>query len=393
MQYRMDSKSGNKLSALGFGCMRFSGSLGRIDYGKAEALLLEAYRQGVNYYDTAYLYPGSEAVLGEVLEKHKIREEVFIATKLPQGNCKAEEDFERFFMIQKKRLRTHYIDYYLMHNISSYAQWENLCGLNIKTWIAEKKKTGEIRQIGFSFHGSQDDFSRMLDAYDWDFCQIQYNYINVNYQAGKKGLQQAAAKGLPVFIMEPLLGGKLAVGLPKEAETVFKQANADLSPVGWAFNWLWNQPEVTLLLSGMNDPSQLAENVRLADQAIPGMLGDPELKVIQAVVAEFNKSYKIPCTGCNYCMPCPQGINIPACFAAYNTSYAIGRGSGFYHYVLSCGGLTDHPHFSSSCVSCGKCQKNCPQRIPISESLKLVQKRLQPFFLPAVLKLASRIRH
>ncbi|MCC8022677.1 MAG: aldo/keto reductase [Clostridiales bacterium] len=377
MQYREDKRSGNRLSVLGFGCMRFPGGFGRIDRDKTEALLLQAYESGVNYYDTAYLYQGSEAVIGEVFEKHGIREQVYIATKLPQSMCKKASDFDKFFAIQKERLRTDYVDYYFMHNFTDYKQWENLVALGIEDWLAEKKASGEVRQAGFSFHGSQPDFFRILDAYDWDFVQIQYNYINVHYQAGLEGMKRAAEKGLPVFIMEPLLGGKLADGLPREAVQKMRETRPEWTPVSWALRWLWNQPEVTLLLSGMNAPAQLEENVRLAQEARPGMVGDEETQVLEQVVDIFNQSYKIPCTGCNYCMPCPKGINIPACFSAYNTSYAVDWMTGISQYVIGSGAMSDQAHYVSDCVECGKCESHCPQGIAIRRGLKSVRRRLQ----------------
>lgn len=377
MQYSENQHNSTKLSILGYGCMRFPGNMGRINMEETEKLLLHAYENGVNYYDTAYLYPGSEEVLGEILEKHNLREKVYIATKLPQSMCKSKEDFDKFFDIERKRLRTDYVDYYLMHNITSFKQWEALVQHGIKDWIQEKKASGEIRQIGFSYHGSLDEFPKMLDAYDWDFVQIQYNYINTNYQAGRRGLMMAAEKGLSVIIMEPLLGGKLATGLSEEAKNIFLKENPDSTPVSWALRWLWNQPEVSVVLSGMNDMKQLEENLKLADNSTPGMLSESELQTIDDVVEVFNKSYKIPCTGCNYCMPCPKKINIPACFAAYNTSFAVDKRTAIFQYVISTNAMNKDSHFVSDCVECGKCEKHCPQGIQIRKELKTVRKRLQ----------------
>jgi predicted aldo/keto reductase-like oxidoreductase len=357
--------------------MRLPGNFGRIDIAKSEQLILKAIEGGVNYFDTAYLYPGSEEALGRILESNGLRDKVHIATKLPQSIGIKTEDFDKFFYILKKRLRTDYIDYYLMHNITSYKQWQALVEQGIEDWIAKKKANGEIRQIGFSFHGQRDEFPEIIDAYDWDFVQIQYNYINTNYQAGAKGLKKAAEKGLSVIIMEPLLGGKLATGLPKEAAALFKKADPESTPVSWALRWLWNHSEVTVLLSGMNDPSQLEENLRLADASAPGMLSTEEIQTVEKVVKVFNESYKIPCTGCNYCMPCPKKINIPGFFSAYNASYAIGRSTGIMQYMTSSDALGKESHFASDCIECGKCEKHCPQGIKIRNELKAVKRRLQ----------------
>jgi Predicted oxidoreductases of the aldo/keto reductase family len=391
MQYRVDKKSGNKLSVLGFGCMRLPGTMGKIDLGKTEELFLKAIEGGVNYFDTAYLYPGSEEALGQILEKHALRDKVFIATKLPQSMCQKAEDFDRFFDIQKKRLRTDHVDYYFMHNISDFKQWEKLVSLGIKDWIAAKKASGEIRRVGFSFHGSSSDFGLMLEAYDWDFCQIQYNYINTSYQAGTEGLKKAAALGLPVFIMEPLLGGKLVTGLPKQAEAALRRADAQRSNAAWALRWVWNQAEPTLLLSGMNAMEQLEENLALADEAKSGMMTATEAGALDEAIAAFRESYKVPCTGCNYCMPCPQKINIPALFTAYNASFAMGKVYGITAYLSSAGAFSSEPHYASSCVKCGACEKKCPQHIAIRDSLVAVSRRLEPFYLKPMMKLASKV--
>lgn len=383
MKYRTDRKSGNELSILGYGCMRFPMNLGIIDKSKTEELILKAYNSGVNYFDTAYIYPGSEEVLGELLKKNNLRDKVFIASKLPHSSCKSYDDFERIFTEELSRLQTDYIDYYLIHNISSFEQWQRVCDLGIEKWIQEKKDAGQIRQIGFSYHGSYNDFIKVIDSYSWEFVQIQYNYININYQAGQKGLIYANAKGLPVMIMEPLLGGKLAKGLPKEATEIMLKQSTSKTPVAWALNWLWNQPEVTVVLSGMNDMSQLSENLRLADKAEVDMLNENDDRVIQDVIRSFNKNYKVGCTGCNYCMPCPKNINIPACFSSYNNSYVVGYGSGMFMYLNATGMIDENPRCASDCIECGKCEKQCPQGIEIRKELKRVKRRFEiPGFKP-----------
>ena len=283
MQYRKD-KYGNPISILGYGCMRFTQKAGRIDIEKAEKEILAAYRAGVNYYDTAYVYGGSEAALGEILEKNGIRQEVRIATKLPHYMLKNPDSMEKFFAEELKRLRTDYVDYYLMHMLTDVKTWERLKGLGIIEWLEEKKKSGAIRQVGFSYHGNSEMFCQLVDAYDWDFCQIQYNYLDENSQAGRTGLQYAAKKGLPVIIMEPLRGGRLVNNLPHEAQRLFADYPVKRSPAEWAFRWLWDQPEVTCVLSGMNSLEMVEENVRSASEAKVGEFGSEEELLLEKVV-------------------------------------------------------------------------------------------------------------
>jgi predicted aldo/keto reductase-like oxidoreductase len=304
MQYRDDLKTGTKLSALAFGCMRFPKNLGLTDMAGTEALIMEAINGGINYFDTAYMYPGNEEALGTVLAKNGVRAKVNVATKLPLALCKGGTgEFDRFFNKSLERLKTDYIDYYLLHMLTNMKGWEQLCAWGIKEWIQGKKNSGQIRRIGFSFHGSADEFLKIVDAYDWEFVQIQYNYSNERFQAGTVGLKRAAEKGLPVIVMEPLLGGKLATGLPKEAVRIFREAAPDRTPAEWGLRWLWNQPEVTAVLSGMNTLSQLTENLAAAD-ALPGCLNDADQEVIGRVLKSVNAAFRIPCTGCSSCLPC-----------------------------------------------------------------------------------------
>jgi len=386
MQYRTDEKSGNKLSILGFGCMRFPRNLAmQIDIKKTERLIMKAIENGVNYFDCAYIYGGSEETLGTILDKNNVRDKVYIATKLPLMKCNAYEDFDKLLETQLQKLRTGYIDYYLMHNLSDMALWKELCGIGIEKWISEKKASGQIKQVGFSFHGMQKEFMALLDAYNWDFVQIQYNYVNINYQAGLGGLQKAAGMGMPVIVMEPLLGGKLANGLPKKAKELFSSVNANLTPAAWALRWLWNQKAVTVVLSGMNDDAQLDENLKTAVDSLPDMFTEKETDVFSFVAEAFNTFYKVPCTGCNYCMPCPKNVNIPGCFAAYNMSYAVGMISAVQLYATSTGGFSPQKNYSASqCVKCGACEKQCPQHIEISNELEKVKKRMEPFWYRAI---------
>lgn len=388
MQYRTDKKTGNQISVLGFGCMRFPRNA-----GLTEGLVRKAIRQGINYFDTAYMYSGSEETLGQILSKDGLRQKVYLATKLPIALCRGAADFDKYFDRQLERLKTDHIDYYLMHMITDMGQWKRLCGFGIEDWIRENKASGKIRQIGFSFHGSCNEFLDVLDAYDWEFCQLQYNYSDENYQAGVTGLKAAAEKGIPVIIMEPLLGGKLAVGLPAEAAELFQNADGQLSPAGWALRWLWNQPEVTCLLSGMNDDRQLDENILVANNSFPDMLTRQEIEIYRNVKNLFNSSYKVPCTGCGYCMPCPRHVNIPACFAAYNTSFAIGKGAGRWQYITSTGWTSEIHSHASLCAKCGTCERHCPQNIEIIKSLEEVSKKMEPFWFKPAISIVRKFLH
>ena len=390
MQYRLDKKSNTKLSALGMGCMRLPKSMGTPDLKKADSLIMDAISKGINFFDAAYIYPGSEAALGHVLAKNNVREKVHISTKLPIFLCKTYEDFDKYFNIQLERLKTDYIDYYFIHALPSFTEWNRLKALNIEKWLEEKRAQGKIRQVGFSFHGVTSEFLKLVDDRDWDFCMIQYNYINTHYQAGTEGLKYANSKGIPVFIMEPLLGGRLADNLPQKAVQLMKSKDPSSTPAEWALRWVLNQEEVTMVLSGMSSFNQIEENSALMDRAEVGNMSGEELALIDQVVGIFSESYKVPCTGCNYCLPCPSGINIPACFTSYNTSYAISRVSGLSSYATSIGPFSAAPAFISTCIKCGKCEKHCPQNIKIVETLEDVRKRIEPFWFKWILAIIRR---
>ena len=392
MQYRTDPKSGNRLSALGYGCMRFTRRGGSVDQEKANREMKLALDLGVNYFDTAYIYPGSEVCLGNFLREYQCRDRVYIATKLPQYRVHAIGDADRFFGEELQRLGTDHVDYYLMHMLNDAQSWQRLCALGIREWIAEKKASGAIRRIGFSFHGGTGQFKELADAYDWDFCQIQFNYMDEHSQAGVEGLRSAHEKGLPVIIMEPLRGGKLVSGLSKETRRVFDAAQPRRTPADWALRWIWNHPEATVVLSGMNDEAQVEENCRIASESLPGALSEEEMGLYDRVLQAMRKSMKIGCTGCGYCQPCPRGVDIPTCFAIYNASYADGLISGMKEYVM-CTTLRKARSNAGLCVKCGKCEQHCPQHLLIRDALDSVKKRLEnPVYkiaakaLPAFLK-------
>lgn len=375
MKYRKD-KYGNKISALGYGCMRFNQKAGKIDIDKAYKEIMAAYEAGVNYYDTAFIYSGSEAALGEIFQRAGIRNQINIATKLPHYLIKSKEGCEKMFQEQLKRLKTDYIDYYLMHMLTDVKSWERLKSIGILDWIREKQASGQIKQIGFSYHGNSEMFCQLIDAFDWDFCQIQYNYLDENFQAGRKGLQYAAARGIPVIIMEPLRGGKLVNNLPAEALKLFTEHPARRTPAEWSFRWLWNQPEVTCVLSGMNSVDMVKENCTVADSAEIGDLEPSEETLLSGVAAAINGKMKVGCTGCGYCMPCPKNVDIPGTFSAYNRRYSEGKIAAMREYMMGTILRKDVASIAN-CIGCGKCETHCPQHIEIRKELSAAKKELE----------------
>ena len=375
MQYRKD-KYGNPISILGYGCMRFTRNAAGVDMKKTEKELLQAIEAGVNYFDTAYIYPGSEAALGEILERNGLRDKVKIATKLPHYLIKDASGLEKTFREELRRLRTDHVDYYHMHMLTDVKTWERLKGLGIEDWLRQKQAEGSIRQVGFSYHGNSDMFLSLLEARDWDFCQIQYNYLDENSQAGVTGLKAAAAKGIPVVIMEPLRGGKLANKLPKEAEALFRKYPLQRSPAEWGFRWLWDQEEVTCVLSGMNSPEMVAENCAAADSARAGELTEADRALYRDVVKAINAKMKVGCTGCRYGMPCPRKVDIPGIFAAYNRSADEGYISALTGYFM-CTALRRDATGASNCIGCGKCEQHCPQGIAIRKELQICRKKFE----------------
>ena len=377
MQYRKDKK-GNELSVLGYGCMRFTRKGSGIDLRKAEQEVMYAIRSGVNYFDTAYIYPGSEAALGEILHKNNCRKDVYIATKLPHYMIKSIEGVEKTFQEELRRLQTDYIDYYLMHMLTDTDTWEKLKHMGILDWIAAKMESGAIRNIGFSYHGHTEMFQQLVDAYDWDFCQIQYNYMDEHSQAGREGLTYAAGKGLPVIIMEPLRGGRLVNLLPKEAKKLFETDPLARTPGELAFRWLYDQPEVTCVLSGMNSMEMIAENVITAEKGTAGHFSKEDAALVEKVKEEIEKTVKVNCTGCGYCMPCPFGVDIPVTFRCYNEMYSETK-SGARKEYLQCTAFRKNQSSASQCRQCGKCEQHCPQQIEIRKELKRAVKELETF--------------
>ena len=385
MQYRCD-KTGRELSCLGFGCLRFPKTGGRIDIDAVTRQIGEAVRLGVNYFDKAYIYSGSEAALGEALRRLGCRDQIYIADKLPQYLIKSRAGIERCFAEQLSRLGTDHIDFYLMHMLTDLSAWQKLCAMGIREWIAEKKAAGAIGQIGFSFHGGTAAFLQVLEAYDWDFCQIQYNYLDEHTQAGRKGLEAAAAKGVPVIIMEPLRGGHLVTGLPPAAQK--RVAESPYSAAGWGLRWLWDQPGVTVVLSGMNSLEMVRDNAAQAQAARPGCMTPEEHAFVAGLRAELQASMWVGCTGCGYCQPCPAGVDIPGVFACYNRAATEGRHAKKQY--LQTTGLRRKGTGASQCVGCGRCEQHCPQGLPIRRLLQEAAGALEgPMYKAA--RLAVRI--
>lgn len=384
MQYRKNKK-GEDISLLGFGCMRFSRKGNSIDVDKATEEVKLAIENGVNYFDTAYLYPGNEVAVGEIMKRLGCREKINIATKLPQYMVKNASQIDKYFDEELSRLQTDYVDYYLMHMFTDFAAWEKMKKFGIVEWIQKKKESGQIRNIGFSYHGDTAKFLEILNDFDWDFCQIQYNYLDENTQAGRKGLEAAYEKGIPVIIMEPLRGGKLVDLLPTEAKEKMKKHPHGWSPATWAFKWLYNQPGVTCVLSGMNSLEMVEENVKTASESSAGMLTEEDMAFYEEIKNIINSKVKVGCTACAYCMPCPKGVNIPLTFACYNQMYTENKNDARFNYAQNTALQKERKDYSQ-CIKCGKCEAHCPQHIAIREKLEEAGKHLQPWYFRVAIK-------
>lgn len=382
MLYRTVPRTQEKVPILGFGCMRFPEKNGVIDEERSIYLLRYAIDKGVTYLDTAWPYHHgqSETFLGKALSDG-YREKVQLATKLPHWLVKTRQDMDTFLNLQLSRLNTNHIDYYLIHSIGQES-WERMKKLGILEFLDLAKRDGRIRNTGFSFHEDTRTFKKIVDDYNWECCLIQYNILDELSQAGRDGLYYATQKDLAVFIMEPLRGGKLAQIPPPDITKILEEAPVERTPAEWALRWLWDQPEVTMVLSGMNDISQVDENCSIANVAYPGSLTQDEQDLITKVSETWRSLMKIPCTGCQYCMPCPFGVNIPSCFEMYNNVYMFGdtwRTNAVYAARL--GGVMSGIAHASVCAECGSCMSSCPQGIVIPERLRDVSARLEgPFF-------------
>ena len=385
MLYRKVPKNGDQLSMLGFGCMRLPMKDGRIDRQRAIAQIRFAVDQGVNYFDTAWPYHAgqSESLLGRAL-RHGYWEKVKVATKLPIWMIKTRADMDRYLAAQLEKLAVDHIDYYLVHGLAG-PSWDNMLRLGVCEFLDRALADGRILNAGFSFHGMPGEFNRIVDEYPWVFCQIQYNYLDENYQAGTAGLKYAASKNLAVIVMEPLRGGNLASVVPPAVEAIWNDAPIRRTPAEWALRWIWNQSEVTVILSGMNDETQIRENVSIAQTAQANALAEEELRRVERVGRKYKELIKVGCTACAYCMPCPSNVMIPLCFEEYNRLHMFGATNEVrFTYALRLSGVVfgDAPGYASQCTRCGACLEKCPQHIEIPDALAQVAAELEGPDLP-----------
>ena len=393
MQYREVPKNGDKLSILGYGCMRLPTRLGGINEELAERQILHAIDRGVNYLDTAYLYLNgrSELFLGKMLASNGRRDDIKLATKLAHWRTGSKQEMDDMLDEQLSKLRTDRIDYYLIHALSGHP-WEIAKRNGVIEFLDDALRRGKILNAGFSFHGGADEFKTIVDDYDWTFCQIQYNYLDTQYQAGTSGLKYAAARNMAVVVMEPLRGGNLAKTPPPSVQRVWDSSGSKRTPVGWALSWLWNQPEVTVVLSGMNDFAHIEENLDLADLAVPGALSEQEVSIVDKAASEFRSTMRVGCTGCQYCMPCPAGVNIPNCFTSYNSRHAFKDRSARFMYLLQNAGMTaEKSSLASKCVKCGQCLEKCPQHLPIPDLLSDVAGDMEGVWTRPLIWLGRRV--
>ena len=380
MLYRKVPKNGDELSILGFGCMRLAVRDGKIDEERATRQVRYALNHGVNYIDTAWPYHmgESEPFLGRALADG-YREKIKLATKLPSWTIKSREDMDRILNAQLERLRTDHIDYYLVHGLVGLL-WDKMEKLGVLDFLDRAKADGRIINAGFSFHGSAGDFKRIVDAYPWTFGQIQYNFLDEKNQAGTEGLEYAASKNLSIIIMEPLRGGKLTNPVPPEVQKIWNEAPVRRTPAEWALRWIWNRPEVTVVLSGMNEESHIEENLKIASEAYPNSLTDAELQLVRKVEQKYRKLMKTGCTGCRYCLPCPSGVDIPGCFEIFDNFYLSGNErEAKLMYASKPGGIIrgDVPGYASQCVQCGQCVEKCPQHLDVPSLLEAVKEKFE----------------
>ncbi len=365
MQYKKMRNTGETVSILGFGCMRFPAKGDKIDRDKSFQMLKHAYDEGINYYDTAYPYHKgeSEPLVGEFLQTID-RSKVYLATKLPTWLINGESDYDKYFNEQLERLKTDYFDFYLIHTIVD-GLWNKFKETNGFDFLDRVLSQGKIKHAGFSFHGGKDLFKEVIDAYDWEFCQIQYNYVDEEFQAGREGLVYAYDKGVDVIIMEPLRGGNLTI-INDEIQNAFDKVDTKRNPAEWALRWLWNQKEVDIVLSGMSSMEQLKENIVIASQAKPNSLSDKEIKLLDEVKRIYKERTKVNCTSCRYCIPCPSRVHIPMSFMHYNNAYMFDDVEKAKSEYLS----ASEKYRASNCTECGECLSKCPQDIPIIDRLK-----------------------
>lgn len=393
MLYRQVPKNGDRLSILGYGCMRLPTKLQSINEGLAQRQIYGAIERGVNYIDTAVPYHNgkSEPFLGKILSVDGYRQKVKLATKLPHWATRSREEMDAMLGQQLVKLRTDHIDYYLIHNLNG-PSWELAKRNGVIDFMDGALKSGKILNAGFSFHGSTDDFIHIVEDYDWTFCQIQYNLLDTQNQAGTKGLSYAASKKIAVIIMEPLRGGSLANTPPPTVQKVWQRSATRRTPVEWALRWLWNHPEITVVLSGMNEDGHIDENLDIAAVAEAHSLSGTELALVAEATEAFKEVMKVGCTGCQYCMPCPAGVNVPGCFEYYNSKHVFKNRQAKLFYLLNCGGVVSgEAALASKCVQCGQCIEKCPQGLAIPELLEEVRKDMEGMMTKPMIWLIRRV--
>ena len=393
MQYRLIKKTGDEIFPLGFGVMRLPVKNGKIDRNKAKELIYHAINQGVNFIDTAYLYGDSEPFLGQVLQG-EYKNKVKICTKLPAINVRKYDDMEEILSEQLKRLQRDSIDYYLIHAVDLKAM-NRLFKKDLIKFLNKAQSEGKIKHIGFSYHGPKEEFPMLIDAYDWDVVMVQYNYFDENVQASIEGIEYAASKDMGILVMEPLKGGILAGKMPSEAEEIFKKANPNKSSAQWAMEWVLNNRNITCVLSGMNSFEQLGENLEIAYKTTPLSMSFDDLETVELVKRVMRNSLKINCSTCGYCMPCPQGVNIPECMKIYNEKFLFDH-NGFVNqsrvdYFQYVGGIMGNSGNAGKCNGCGKCLRKCPQKLDIISELKKVKKEFEFPGMDYILEFVRRI--
>ncbi|WP_405289810.1 aldo/keto reductase [Methanobrevibacter sp.] len=379
MQNRVIRKTGDEISPLGFGAMRLPLKNGKVDRELAKKQIYHAIDNGINFIDTAYLYGDSETFLGEILQG-EYKDKVKLCTKLPAINIRKYEDMETILDEQLKRLQRDCIDYYLIHGVD-LKTINRLMKKDLLKFIRKAKNDGKIKHVGFSYHGPKEEFEIIVDGYDWDVVMVQYNYFDENVQASTEGIEYASSKGMGILVMEPLKGGILAGKMPREAEEIFRKANPNKSNAQWAMEWVLNNRNVTCVLSGMNSIEQIDENIAIGEKTTPLSLSFEEMETIEYVKRVLRNSLKINCSTCGYCMPCPQGVNIPECMKIYNEKYLFEHkglfNQSFMDYYQYVGGIMGNEGNAGKCNGCGKCLRKCPQKLDIIEELKKVKKEFE----------------
>ena len=383
MQYRQFGKLGFEISTFGVGCMRLplekqgdgTTNSSKIDEKEAISMIRYAIDQGVNYLDTAYVYHdgNSELLLAKAL-KNGYRERVKVATKNPVWLAEKYEDFDRMLEEQLKKLETNYIDFYLLHALDKET-WKKIKNLNVFTFLDKALESGKIKYAGFSFHDDTNLFKEIIDSYDkWSMCQVQFNILDENINPGIEGIRYAASKGVPVVVMEPLRGGKLAQNISKDVQNIWGKMGVERKPVDWAFRWICNLPEVVVVLSGVSTMEQLKEDLDIFETTLPDSMSEQELKIVKEVQDYYKSTIKVGCTGCRYCMPCPSGVQIDSVFSLYDNAMIFNQLSE--HKIRYSKELTEKGKDATLCVECGNCESICPQHIQIIDKLKEAHKVL-----------------